>query len=109
MWLVALAGLPALALAVAGARDRVPVALGLAGAAAFLVAIGTAAVLGFKMHRQTLADRRMQARRSMIVMMTATLGEQSDEDLERIAAQEGIAGEAAGMILEARRRAGEEE
>jgi len=51
----------------------------------------------------------MQARRSMIVMMTATLGEQSDEDLERIAAQEGIAGEAAGMILEARRRAGEEE
>ncbi len=82
-----------------GAQRQVPVGLGLAGAVVFLLAIATAAVLGLKMHRQTLADREMHARRAMIVMMTASLGEQPDEKLERIEAQGGISGEAAGLIL----------
>ena len=55
------------------------------------------------MHRQTIADREMHARRAMIVMMTASLGEQSDEKLERVEAQGGLSGEAAGMILRNRR------
>ena len=103
MWLVALAGVPALFLAVRGAQRQVPVGLGLAGAAVFLLAIATAAVLGLKMHRQTLADREMHARRAMIVMLTASLGEQSDEKLERVEAQGGLSGEAAGLILRNRR------
>ena len=102
MWLVALAGLPALLLAIRGARDQVPMALGILGGVVFVTAVVTAAVLGLKMHRQTLADREMQARRAMIVMMTATLGEQSDKKLESIEAHGGISGEAAGMILKNR-------
>ena len=103
MWLVALAGLLPLFLAIRGIQGRVPVGLGLAGAIVFVLAIVTAAVLGHKMHRQTLADREMHARRAMIVMMTASLGEQPDEKLERIESQGGISGEAAGLILRNRR------
>ncbi len=102
MWLVAVAGLPALLLAIRGVQGRAPIGLGLAGAVVFFIAIGAAAVLGLKMHRQTLADREMHTRRAMIVMMTASLGEQPDEKLERIEAQGGVSGEAAGMILRSR-------
>ena len=103
MWLVALAGLPALFLAIRGIQGRAPFGIGLAGAIVFLLAIATAAGLGLKMHRQTIADREMHARRAMIVMMAASLGEQSDEKLERIESQGGVSGEAAGMILSNRR------
>jgi hypothetical protein len=103
MWLVALAGVPALFLAVRGIQGRVPVWLGLAGGIVFILAIVIAAVLGLKMHRQTIADREMHARRALIVMMAASLGEQSDEQLKRIETQGGISGEAAGMILRNRR------
>jgi len=68
MWLVTIAGLPALLLAIRGAQGRVPVFLGILGALLFLGAIGTAAMLGFKARRQTLADREMHSRRAMIVM-----------------------------------------
>ncbi len=99
MWLVAVAGLPALLLAIRGVQGRAPIGLGLAGAVVFFIASGAGAVLGLKMHRLTLADREMHTRRAMIVMMTASLGEQPDEKLERIEAQGGVSGEAAGMIL----------
>jgi len=103
MWLVAMAGIPALLLAIRGIQGRVPMALGFAGGIVFFLAIGTAAFLGLKMHRQTLADRDMHARRAMTVMMTASLGEQPDDKLKRIEAEGGIPGEAAALILQNRR------
>jgi hypothetical protein len=102
MWLITIAGLPALLLAIRGAQGGVPVALGILGALVFLGAIGTAAVLGLKVRRQTLADREMQSRRAMIVMMTATLGKETDESLEKIRNGGGLTGEAAGLILKGR-------
>jgi hypothetical protein len=102
MWLVTIAGLPALLLAVRGAQERVPVFLGILGALLFLSAIGTAAMLGLKVRRQTLADREIHSRRAMIVMMTATLGKETDESLEKIRDSGGLTGEAAGMILQGR-------
>ena len=102
MWLVTIAGLPALLLAIRGAQGRVPVFLGILGALMFLSAIAMAAVLGLKVRRQTLADREMQSRRAMIVMMTATLGKETDESLEKIHDGGGLTGEAAGMILQSR-------
>jgi hypothetical protein len=102
MWLVTIAGLPALLLAIRGAQGRVPVFLGILGALLFLGAIGTAAMLGLKVRRQTLADREMHSRRAMIVMMTAKLGKETDESLEKIRDGGGLTGEAAGMILQGR-------
>ncbi len=102
MWLVTIAGLPALLLAVRGAQGRVPVFLGILGALLFLGAIGTAAMLGLKVRSQTLADREMYSRRAMIVMMTATLGKETDESLEKIRDGGGLTGEAAEMILQGR-------
>jgi hypothetical protein len=103
MWFITIvAGLPAMLLAIRGAQGRVPVTLGLLGALVFVGAIVTAAVLGLKAHRQTLADREIVSRRTMIVMMTATLGKESDESLEKIHDGGGLTGEAAGMILKSR-------
>ena len=102
MWLTTIAGLPALLLAIRGAQERVPLVLGILGALIFLGAIGMAAVLGLKMHRQSLADREMHSRRAMIVMMTATLGKETDESLETIRDRGGPSGEAADMILKGR-------
>ena len=109
MWFVTIAGLPALLLAIRGAQGRVPVALGILGALVFLGAIGTAAVLGLKAHRQTLADREMLSRRTMIVMMTATLGKETDESLEKIRDGGGLTGEAAGLILKGRQAKADEQ
>ena len=103
MWLVTVFAVVALALAVAGAREMIPVVLGIAGGVLFAISILLAGLLGLKMHRQALADREIAARRSMIVMLAATLGKQDDSALERIKAQGGPAGEAAGLILEERR------
>jgi hypothetical protein len=102
MWLVTIAGLPALLLAIRGAQGRVPVFLGIIGALMFLSAIAMAAVLGLKVRRQTLADREIHSRRAMIVMMTAALGKETDESLEKIRDGGGLTGEAAGMILQGR-------
>jgi hypothetical protein len=102
MWLVTIAALPALLLAVRGAQGRVPVFLGIIGTLLFLGAIGTAAMLGLKARSQTLADREMHSRRAMIVMMTATLGKETDESLEKIRDGGGLTGEAAEMILQGR-------
>jgi hypothetical protein len=102
MWLVTGGGILALAIAIAGARGNVPVAIGIAGGVLFAISILLAGVLGLKMHRQALADREMAARRSMIVMLAATLGKQDDAVLEGIKTQGGPAGEAAALILEGR-------
>jgi len=109
MWLVTGCGVLALAIAIAGARGIVPLAIGVAGGVLFAISILLAGLLGLKMHRQALADREMAARRSMIVMLAASLGKQDDAALERIKTQGGPAGEAAALILEGRRaKAGEQ-
>ena len=109
MWLVTACGILALAIAIAGARGIVPVAIGIPGGVLFAICILLAGVLGLKMHRQALADREMAARRSMIVLLAATLGKQDDAALERIKTQGGPAGEAAALILEGRQaKAGEQ-
>ena len=109
LWLVTGCGILALAIAIAGARGIVPVAIGIVGGVLFAISILLAGVLGLKMHRQALADREMVARRAMIVMLAATLGEQDDTALERITVQGGPAGEAAALILEGRlAKAGEQ-
>lgn len=102
MWTVVLLSLPLLWLAIQGLRGLVPQGLGIASGMAFLAGVFVAAALGFKAHRQTLADRDISARRAMVVMLAATLGEQTDEALERIRTQGGISGEAAGLILQNR-------
>lgn len=102
MWLTTIAGLPGLWLAIRGAQERVPLVLGIFGALVFLGANVMTAVLGLKTHRQSLADREMHSRRAMIVMMTATLGKETDESLETIRDRGGLSGEAAGMILKGR-------
>ena len=102
MWATALAAVPALAMTVQGIRGETSVFVGILAALAFLAAIATAAVLGFKMHRQTLLDRDMQARRAMIVLMAETLGKESSESLEQIRGRGGMSGEAADLILKAR-------
>lgn len=102
MWLVTTCGIIAVAIAIAGTRGVVPVGIGIAGGGLFAVCILLAGVLGLKMHRQALADREMAARRSMTVMLSATLGKQDDSALERIKARGGPAGEAAALILEGR-------
>lgn len=102
MWLVVVLSLPGLWLAIQGLRGLVPGAVGITAGLAFLAGIFLAAALGFKTHRQTMADREMQARRAMVVMLAATLGKQEDEALERIRAKGGLSGEAAGLILKNR-------
>jgi hypothetical protein len=102
MWLTALAALPALALVIQGLRGETSLVVGILAVLVFLTAISVAAVLGLKMHRQTLIDRDMQARRAMIVMMAETLGKESDESLEHIRERGGMSGEAADLILKAR-------
>jgi len=102
MWVTALTAVPALALAIRGVQGSTSPFWGVLGGLVFLGALGTAAVLGFKMHRQTLADRDMRARRGMIVMMAETLGKESEESLEKIRKRGGMSGEAADMILKGR-------
>jgi len=102
MWVVVLLSLPGLWVAIQGLRGLVPRSLGIAAGLAFLAGVFLAAALGFKAHRQTLADRDIQARRAMVVMLAATLGKQEDEALERIRAKGGLSGEAAGLILKNR-------
>ena len=99
MWLTTAVGIVALVVAFQGGRGVLPQAVGVSAAAVFFVAITLAAWLGLRMHRQALADREMQARRAMIVMLAAKLGEQDDESLQRIVEQGGMPGEAAAMIL----------
>jgi membrane protein implicated in regulation of membrane protease activity len=99
MIFVAAAGL---GLAFGAARGWLPRATLPAALVLFVAAAVTAVWLGFKSHRQALADRERQGRLSMIVAIAAQLGKQNDATLERVAGKGGPAGEAARMILKGR-------
>ena len=102
MWATTLAAAPALAMTVQGIRGETSVFVGILAALVFVASMAAAAMLGLKMHRQTLLDRDKQARRAMIVMMAETLGKESSESLEQIRTRGGMSGEAADLILKAR-------
>ncbi|MGH7703701.1 MAG: hypothetical protein ACREMO_11440 [Gemmatimonadales bacterium] len=103
MWLVGLLGLAALLVAVGGVRGWVPRLVGLFAGFAFFGCLIGVSLTGLKAHRQALADRDMEGRRAMIVMLAARLGQQDDTTLTRIAGGDGIAAEAAALILKGRK------
>ena len=106
MWVVTAAAALALAMAAAGARGLVPRELGLIAGGMGVLALALAAWVGVQVRRQALADREQEGRRAMIVTLTATLGQQDDATLERIAAGRGAPADVARMLLEARRERG---
>ena len=103
MWLVSVLGMVGLVGAVGALRGTLQHAYGVIGLVAFAVCLVGAGWLGWKTHRQTVADREMESRRSMIVMLAVQLGRIDSPQLEGIAAKGGPAGEAAGLILQGRK------
>lgn len=103
MWTVAGAAGVAFVMAAAGARGILPRELGLISGGAGVLALGLAVMIGLQVRRQALADREIEGRRAMIVALTATLGDQDEATLERIAATRGAPADVARMLLEARR------
>jgi hypothetical protein len=102
IWLVAIAGAIALAVAFAGIKGWVTRPLGMVSAGLFVICLLLVAVIGWQRHRQTLVDRETAARGQMIVMIAARLKTQDDEALEAMVARGGPAGEAAKLVLEGR-------
>ena len=103
MWSVFLLGVGGIGAAVGAARGRLPPAWGILGLGVFLACVVGAGWLGWKTHRQTVADREMESRRSMIVMLAVQLGRIDTPQLDGIAAKGGPAGEAASLILQGRK------
>jgi len=102
IWLTAVAGAIALAVAFGGIKGWVPKALGLASAALFVACLLLVALLGWQRHRQTLAKRDTLARGQMIVMLAARLKTQDDTALREMADRGGPAGDAATLVLQGR-------
>ena len=64
--------------------------------------LATAVWMGWRGHRQALADRERVGRTTMIMAIAAQLGRQDDAALERLAAKGGPAAEAAALLLAGR-------
>jgi hypothetical protein len=77
--------------------------VGLLSLAGFFFCLVCLILLGYQSRKAALESRAGHAATSMLVMMASMLKEESDEVLERIAAQEGPAGDAASMILQKRK------
>jgi hypothetical protein len=92
----------ALAGAFLGLRGRVPPLPGLFCGLVFLVAAALAALFGLQTQRQIRADVAKQERMQSILLVAAQLGRQDDAVLRRLAAQAGLTGDAARMILQGR-------
>lgn len=108
MWIVLVAGVLALGVAIAGLRGIVPARSGAVALFGFSLCLGLAAWFGLRSHRHTVAERELEESRTMLVLLAAQLGKQSNEALSRVSLSGGTAGEAAGMILEGRRGRGTE-
>lgn len=103
MWFFVLLGIGLLAMSLAGARQIVPPEVGLISLAGFFLCLVCAILLGYQSRKAAMEDRAGHAATSMLVMMASMLKEESEETLERIAAQGGPAGDAASMLLQKRR------
>ena len=102
-WVVLLLGLVVLGTSWMAVRGMLPrESLGSLLTIFFALMTG-AALLGAKCRRQAVADRERESRSAMIILIAAQLGRQDDGTLSRIAGKGGPAGEAAAMVLAARR------
>ena len=102
MWgMILLAMLP-LVLFVAAVRNVVPRQARIAALPLVFACLATAVWMGWRGHRQALADRERVGRTTMIMAIAAQLGRQDDAALERLAAKGGPAAEAAALLLAGR-------
>jgi hypothetical protein len=109
VWLTAIAGTAALAVAVAGFRGWLPGEFAWLGMAGFVACLALISLVGWKTRQEMLALRDEAARAQMIVMLAARIRDEPEAVLEQMVRRGGPAGEAAGLILqgrEERRQAG---
>ena len=106
MWGMVLVGLPGLAAAFLGARQIIPLPLGVAGGFFFLACCLLGALIGVQNQRKARQQREVENYGSMLVIIAAQLKDQDDSVLERIVTRGGPAGEAAAMVLEGKREKG---
>ncbi len=102
MWGMILLAMVPLVVFVAALRDVVPRQMGGAALPLVFACLVAAVWLGWRGHRQALADRERVGRTTMIMTIAAQLGRQDDAALERLAAKGGPAAEAAAWILAGR-------
>ncbi len=102
MWLMVLLGLLGFGLAFLAARTGGDRALGGLGILLGLIGTAAGAWSGLRARRQAIADRELESRRGMIVLLAAQLGAKDDAALERLAAGSGMAADAARLILQGR-------
>ena len=100
-------GTPGLVAAFLGARQVVPLALGVAGVFFFFTCVLLGALMGLQARRRLQEQRERESYGAMLVMIAAQIRDQADSVLERIVAKGGPAGEAAVMVLQGRKGKGE--
>ena len=103
MWLLAVAGLFSLVIAVDGARSGGAARSGIFALVIFFLCVALGAWLGLQGARILREAQAQQSRQEMIVFLATELGRHDEETLRRIVRQGGPAGEAAGMVLKGRR------
>lgn len=103
MWAFLGFALPLLVLAFAGLKGIVPHPIGVAALSAFFACLLLALLFGLRMRRAAMEVRNRSAGGAMLVMLAGMLKEHDDATLERIAARDGPAADAARLLLEKRR------
>lgn len=106
LWLFLGMAMVLLVLAILGARVAEARRMGLLALAGFVVCLGIAAALALASRRALLQQRERNARASSLVIMAGMLNRESNETLQRIAASNGPAAEAAAMLLARRQERG---
>jgi len=103
MWLILAASSLPLAVVVAGLRGQAPREMALAAIPLLFTSLSFAGWMGWRAHRQALADRERAGSQALMLVIAAQLKDQDESLLQRLAASSGSAGEAARWILQARR------
>ena len=103
MWLVLGLALFPMTVIFAGYKRLVPQETALGAVPLLFACLAFAAWMGWRAHQQTLADRERSGHDAMILVIAATLKNQDEPTLQRIASKKGPAGEAATWILQGRR------
>jgi hypothetical protein len=104
MWFFILLGVLLVLVTLAGARQVVPHAIGLASIVGFFFCLFLAMLLGYRSRRIAIEERDRNSAGSMLVLMAGMLKDQDDATLERIVARGGPAADAAALLLERRRK-----
>lgn len=103
MWLLVGIGAVSLAVAIHDASAGGAARSGLLALAVFFACVVLGAWSGLAGARLVREERDRQNRQEMMVFLAAELGRHDDETLKRIVRQRGPAGEAANLLLRARR------